>query len=67
MKSDTLRTRRNRVYYQKVPTEDGSYTMDHTAVIYWSRGKLVTVIPDQEDDASAVGKLKNLAALPPTS
>jgi protein SCO1 len=58
-----------RVYYQKVPTGDGGYTMDHSAVIYLMDpdGKLVTVIPYQEDDASAIAKLKNLAALTPTS
>jgi protein SCO1 len=58
-----------RVYYKKVPTEDGGYTMDHTAVLYLMGpdGKLVTVIPYQEDDASATAKLKNLAALTPTS
>jgi cytochrome oxidase Cu insertion factor (SCO1/SenC/PrrC family) len=43
--------------------------MDHTAVLYLMGpdGKLVTVIPYQEDDTSAVAKLKNLAALAPTS
>jgi protein SCO1 len=58
-----------RVYYKKVPTEDGGYTMDHTAALYLMGpdGKLVTVIPYQEDDASATAKLKNLAALTPTS
>jgi protein SCO1 len=58
-----------RVYYQKVPTEDGGYTMDHTAVLYLMGpdGKLVTVIPYQEDDASAIAKLKNLAVLTQTS
>jgi protein SCO1/2 len=58
-----------RVYYQKVPTEDGAYTVDHSAVLYLMGpdGKLVTVIPYQEDDASAIAKLKNLAALTPTS
>jgi protein SCO1/2 len=58
-----------RVYYQKVPTEDGGYTMDHTAVLYLigPDGKLVTVIPYQEDDTSAIAKLKNLAALSPMS
>jgi protein SCO1 len=58
-----------RVYYKKVPTEDGGYTMDHTAVLYLMGpdGKLVTAIPYQEDDASAIAKLKNLAALTPTS
>jgi protein SCO1/2 len=58
-----------RVYYKKVPTEDGGYTMDHTAVIYLMGpdGTLVTVIPYQEDDTSAIAKLKKLAALTPTS
>jgi protein SCO1 len=58
-----------RVYYQKVPTEDGGYTMDHTAVLYLMgpNGKLVTVIPYQEDDTSAIAKLKKLAVLTPTS
>jgi protein SCO1 len=58
-----------RVYHQKVPTEGGGYTMDHTAVLYLigPDGKLVTVIPYQEDDASAVAKLRNLAMLTPSS
>ena len=49
-----------RVYYQKVPTGDCGYTMDHSAVIYLMGpdGKLATVIPYQEDDASAIAKLK---------
>jgi protein SCO1 len=57
------------VYYKKIPTDDGSYTMDHSAIIYLMGrdGKFVAVIPYQEDDASATGKLKNLAALAPTS
>jgi protein SCO1 len=58
-----------RVYYRKVPTGDGGYTMDHSAVLYLMGpdGKLVTVIPYQEDDTSAIAKLKNLATLTPTS
>ena len=58
-----------RVFYKKVPTEDGGYTVDHSAVIYLMGpdSKLVTVIPYPEDDASAIAKLKNLAALTPTS
>jgi len=58
-----------RVYYKKVPTDDGGYTMDHSAIIYLMGpdNKFVTVIPYQEADASAIAKLKNLAALTPTS
>jgi protein SCO1/2 len=58
-----------RVYYKKVQTDDGGYTMDHSAIIYLMGpdNQFVTVIPYQEDDASAVAKLKNLAALTPTS
>ncbi|MGA8692968.1 MAG: SCO family protein, partial [Xanthobacteraceae bacterium] len=58
-----------RVYYRKIPTDDGGYTMDHSAVIYLMGpdNKFVTVIPYQEADASAIAKLKNLAALTPTS
>ena len=61
--------REYRVYYRKIPTDDGGYTMDHSAIIYLmgSDGKFVTVIPYQVDDASAIAKLKNLAALTPTS
>jgi protein SCO1/2 len=58
-----------RVYYKKVPTEDGGYTMDHSAIIYLmgSDSKFVTVIPYQEDDASALAKLRNVVSLTPTS
>jgi protein SCO1/2 len=61
--------REYRVYYKKVPMDGGGYTMDHSAIIYLMGpdDKFVTVIPDQEDDASALAKLKNLAALTPTS
>jgi protein SCO1 len=55
-----------RVYYKKIPTSDGGYVMDHSAIIYLmgSDDKFVTVIPYQEDDASAVAKLKSLVAAP---
>jgi len=58
-----------RIYYQKVPTGDGGYTMDHSAVIYLMGpdNQFVTVIPYQENDVTAIAKLKNLAALTPTS
>jgi protein SCO1 len=58
-----------RVYYKKIPTDDGGYTMDHSAIIYLMgpNNKFITVIPYRESDTSAIGKLKNLAALTPTS
>lgn len=58
-----------RVFYKKIPTKDGGYTMDHSAIIYLmgSDGRFVTVIPYQEDDAAALAKLKNLVAMPQTS
>jgi protein SCO1 len=58
-----------RVYYKKIPTDDGGYVMDHSAIIYLmsANDKFVTVIPYQEDDASALAKLGNLAAATPTS
>ena len=53
-----------RVYYKKIPTDDGGYVMDHTAIIYLvgPDGRLVSVIAYQEDDASALAKLRKLAA-----
>jgi protein SCO1 len=61
--------REYRVYYKKVPTDDGGYTMDHSAFIYLMgpEGNFVTVIPYKEDDAVAIAKLKNLTGLAPTS
>ena len=53
-----------RVYYKKIPSSDGSYVMDHSSIIYLMNadGKLDSVIPYQEKDATAVDKLKNLIA-----
>jgi protein SCO1 len=58
-----------RVYYKKIPTSDGSYLMDHSAMIYLmdADGKFDTVIPYQEKDALALAKLKKLVAMAPTS
>ncbi len=58
-----------RVYYRKIPTDGGGYTMDHSAIIYLvgPDGKLVTVIAYQENDAAALAKLRNLASSAPTS
>ena len=50
------------VYYKRIPTSDGGYVMDHSAVLYMMdpKGKFVGVIPYQEDTAKAVAKLKKL-------
>ena len=58
-----------RVFYKKIPTKSGGYTVDHSAIIYLmgSDGKFVTTIPYQEDDAAALAKLKSLVAIPQTS
>jgi len=61
--------REYRVYYRKIPTDDGGYVMDHSAIIYLMgpNENFVSVIPYQEDDASALAKLKNLIALTPSA
>jgi cytochrome oxidase Cu insertion factor (SCO1/SenC/PrrC family) len=52
-----------RVYYQKVPSKDGSpYLMDHSSIVYVldSRGRFVTHFTDQtkaETMATALGRL----------
>ena len=61
--------REYRVYYKKVPTDDGGYLMDHSAIVYLMGPdeKLVSIIAYQEDDASALAKLRNLLTLAPSS
>jgi len=58
-----------RVYYKRIPTDDGGYVMDHSAIIYLmgADGKFVSMIAYQEDDGSALAKLRNLAATIPSS
>lgn len=58
-----------RVFYKKIPTSDGGYVMDHSALIYLMGpdDKFVTPIIYQEADASALAKLRSLAALTPSS
>ena len=58
-----------RVYYKKIPQEDGTYVMDHSTVTYLMEadGAFDTIIAYQEDDASAVAKLKKLIAPTPMS
>jgi protein SCO1 len=61
--------REYRVYYKKIPTRDGGYVMDHSSIIYLMGpdGKFISMIAYQENDASAVAKLRNLIALTPSS
>jgi protein SCO1 len=61
--------REYRVYYKKIPTKDGGYVMDHSSIIYLMGpdGKFISMIAYQENDASAVVKLRNLVALTPSS
>jgi protein SCO1/2 len=51
-----------RVFYKKVPTSDGGYTMDHTAVLYLMNreGKFEDVIAYSEDHDRYVTKIKKL-------
>ena len=51
-----------RVYYKRIPTKDGDYVMDHSAMIYLMdvKGNFVGTIAYQESDASALAKLKHL-------
>jgi len=53
-----------RVYYKKIPTDDGGYVMDHTAIIYLmgADGKFVSLIGYQENDVSALNKLEGVIA-----
>ncbi|MEO9168138.1 MAG: SCO family protein [Aestuariivirga sp.] len=52
------------IYYKKVPTSDGSYTMDHTATLFLfgADGKLKSTLAFDEDKADQMAKLKKLMA-----
>lgn len=54
-----------RVYYAKVPTSDGSYTMDHTATVYLmdGDGQLAGTIAFGESPETREAKLKKLIGL----
>jgi protein SCO1/2 len=69
--SDEIATiaREYRVYYKRIPTDDGGYVMDHSTIIYLMGpdGNFVNVLAYQEGDASALAKLKNLVAITPSS
>ena len=53
-----------RVYWRKVPTSDGDYTMDHTALIYLmdSKGAYDGFIAYKDDEATRDRKLRELLA-----
>ena len=58
-----------RIYYKKIPTSDGSYSVDHSSIIYliYADGQFDNVIAYQEKDAAALAKLRNLvASIPPS-
>jgi len=52
------------VYYKKVPTSDGDYTMDHTAVLFLfdKQANLASTVSFDEDKATRLAKLKKLLA-----
>lgn len=52
-----------RVYYEKVPTEGGDYTMNHTATVYLmdGKGELTGTLSLEEEQPTRVAKLKRLA------
>ncbi|WP_207483008.1 SCO family protein [Arenibaculum pallidiluteum] len=54
-----------RVYHRRVPTGDGSYTMDHTATVYLmdADGRFSGTIAYAENRDTALGKLRRLAGL----
>jgi protein SCO1 len=56
-------TKTFRVFYRKQPTSDGSYTMDHTALIYLmdANGEFFGTVSFGEDAAAMRGKLERLA------
>ena len=51
-----------RVFYKKVPTSDGGYTMDHTAVLYLMdrEGRFRDVVAYSEDHDRYVEKIRKL-------
>ncbi|MCX5512495.1 SCO family protein [Kaistia algarum] len=52
-----------RVFYRKVPTDSGDYTMDHTASVYLmnAKGHFVGTLAFEENRDTQLAKLKKLA------
>lgn len=51
------------VYYAKVPTSGGDYTIDHTASVFLmdAEGRFTTTVDHHENSEAAVAKLRRLA------
>ena len=51
------------VYYAKVPTSRGDYTIDHTASVFLmdAKGRFITTLDHHENSEAAVAKLRRLA------
>ena len=52
------------IYYKKVATSDGGYTMDHTATLFLfnAEGKLKSTVSFDEDKAARIAKIRALLA-----
>jgi protein SCO1/2 len=52
-----------KVYWRKVPTDNGDYTLDHSAIVYLmdANGAFTGTIAYQEKDEAQVAKLRSLA------
>ena len=52
------------IFAEKVPLDGGDYTMDHTASVFLldDKGEFSGTIAYREDNATALGKLRNLLA-----
>ncbi|MEZ5776547.1 MAG: SCO family protein [Hyphomicrobiaceae bacterium] len=52
------------IVYEKVPTSDGSYTMNHTATVFLidGAGRLLGTLAPDEGEAAKLAKLKRLVA-----
>ncbi len=53
-----------RAYWRKVPQQDGSYSMDHTASVYLvdAQGRFTGTISPQEKQETALAKIRKLLA-----
>ncbi|MFC7399150.1 SCO family protein [Chelatococcus sp. GCM10030263] len=54
-----------KVYWRKVPTDNGDYTLDHSAIVYLmdAKGAFTGTIAYQEKEEAQLAKLRSLAEL----